>query len=464
MGGIRMRNAAHRAFVSNPVTSRPWVAPAAYTNSTALRLGQIVSANGNWYVVVIAGTTNASGTGPTSTTAHPLVTDGTVSFAYIGGAVSADAGEGAPTLSIVTTNPALGLNWYPVGFPNTYRVRGGTPAAYLTNYYQISTFQGSSGVNHCQSATVSTCCDDSKVALFLPANSSCRVIVDGRYLQPGNYNVSVDSWLIIDWTATTGRKVRTYEVECFKSTLTVTTPCYFGYIQTAVTAQAYAPNDGGDVRMVMIGDSYLAGSAYGPWLAGGSIPALIAKRLGFSDCWNYGIGGTGYLAVGAGPYYTYEQRLAQAAALNPDVLFVMGSVNDKAQSAGAITAAVTSFIRAARASLPTTPIVVVGCQPIDSYGVMTPTNSGFTAAQIEAEISAGVTAAADSRTVFIPMATVTPPWVCGTWNNGSLGMSGTPVNTAYYVAGDGVHPPEMGTQGYAARIAQETRRLLINLY
>lgn len=465
MLGEKLRRAASRASVSNPITARPWLSPNAYANSTALRLGQVISNGGNWYVVTVAGTTASSGTGPTGTTPRTLVTDGTVSFSYLGGAIAPDTGTGAPAITLTTTDPALGLKWYPQSLPNSFKARGGTPTAYSTYGWQFTTFTATAGgAVQDNEASVSFVSDDSKIDLFLPANSSMSVLVDGRQLQPGNFTVAVDTHLIIDWSATSARGRHEYEAIVFKATLTTTTPSLFGFVETSATGNVFAPTSADEATMVYVGDSYLAGSAFGPWIGAGRLVQQVGLQLGIKNRWNFGIGGTGYLSPGAGPYYTFDQRIAQVAALKPDIVITMGSVNDKSYGASAITAAVAQYITDLRAALPNTPLVIIGCQPIDLVNSIAPAGSGLSAAQLEAAVQAGVNQVNDSKTWFIPMATTTVPWVTSSWNNTGTGLVGTPANTNFMLATDGVHPPEYGTGYYAQRIIEDFKaKVLPNL-
>lgn len=451
MLGEKLRRAAARAAVSNPVTARPWLASPAYANNWPQRLGDIVIANGSFYVCVIAGTTAASGTGPTVTANAGLVQDGTAYFAYYGGVRLPDPGDGAPTVTFVTSTPGYGGRWYPVSAPDRYRKRGCNAITSRTNWWLLQAFNSNASTAVCNGASVSAACDNARVAIFVPVGAYVRVLVDDRYLQMGNYSSASDAWVVIDWTASSGRRMRTYEVETNQSS----TVNFYGYIETDGTGNVSAPSAYDETRGVWIGDSYQAGSSYGPFLGGGSMSSLVGKLLGIRDMWGMGIGGTGYVSKGTGSaYYSFRERLPQAVALNPNVMFFCGSVNDKSQTAAAITAEVTLTMQAVRALGYTGPLVVVGVPSIDTVASMTPTGTGLTAAQIEAAIFAGVAAVNDAKIFTIPIATDTIPWVTGNWNNSGLPISGTYINKDYYIAADAVHPPEYGTAYYALRVAE----------
>ncbi len=438
----RLLRAAVAAEGRNPVVLPPWLAAPAYAPGTAYAVGQVVANAGQWYLCGLAGTSPASGGGPVAVNDGQYVADGAggLYWANLGGARTADPADGAPAVSLVSSNPSLGANWPPVVYPQSYHVCGGVPAPYRTNFWSFTTFEAKAGTAMSAGVTVSFACDGDRVAIFVPANAAqVRVIVDGRYLMPGSFVVSAaDQWLVIDWTASSGRRLRRYEVETGKSI------SYFGYVQAPQTAIVSASGAGAP-RMVMIGDSYNAGSSYGPWLAGGTIAQLLGKRLGWRDVWNLSVGGTGYLNPGAASFHTFAQRVTQALALSPDIVVLMGSTNDVDHPPAAVTAAVLATLRAIRAGTPA-PIVVVGVPSINVVG----------AAATEAAIAAGVAQAGDPLAFFVPICAANPPWVLGSWNNASGVPAGT-VNGGLYVAADNVHPPEIGFDHYAQRIEQAIR-------
>lgn len=146
----------------------------------------------------------------------------------------------------------------------------------------------------------------------------------------------------------------------------------------------------------------------------------------------------------AAGFYTFGERVAQALALSPDVVLLMGSSNDTGYPPATVQAAVTATLRAIRAGT-RAPIVVVGVPAINLAGV----------AATEAAVAAGVAAADDPLAFFVPVSGASPPWVTGSWNN--AGAPPGVANAGYYVAADAVHPPEMGFDHYAARLERAIR-------
>ena len=438
--------AAGAALGRNPVVERPWLAAPAYTPGAAYAVGQVVAHGGNWYLCGLAGTAPLSGTGPTTSTNSQYVADGAggLYWTFLGGARVADPGDGAPMVTAVTSNPSLGATWTPAAHPGAFTLRGATASPLRSNFWSLTSFEAKAGAPMCVGASVSFTCDGEKVALFIPAGSAqVRVIVDGRYLMPGSHVAGgQDQWLVIDWSASTGRRSRHYELETGKSA------SQFGGVQTGATATVSA-DGGGAPRLAVIGDSYNAGSSYGPWLAGGSIAQLLAKRLGWRDCWNLSVGGTGYCNASAASFRTYGQRAAQALALAPDALMLMGSTNDVGYAPAAVQAAVLATLRTLRAGS-AAPIIVVGVPSINLPG----------AAAMEEAIAAAVAQAGDPLTFFVPICGATPPWVVGAWNNAS-GVPAGVANAGFYVAADNVHPPEIGFGYHAERIEQAIRTAVL---
>ena len=429
--------AADMAAGRNPATLPPWLAPPAYAPGAAYAAGQVVANGGNWYMCGIAGTAPASGPGPTGSHSGQYQPDGAggLYWTSLGGARLADPGDGAPTVALLSSNPALGANWLPASCPGAYAVRGARPAPLRTSFWSLETVEAKAGTMMCPGASVAFCCDGDRLALFLPANSAqLRVIVEGRYLSPGSLVIGgQDQWLMIDWSGSSGRRMRHYEVEAGKSA------AQFGCVQAGLSAIATAP-EAAEPRLVVIGDSYNAGSSYGPWLAGGSIAQLLAKRLGWRDTWNLSIGGTGYCNRAAGGLRTFGERVPQALALLPDAVLLMGSTNDVGYAPAAVEAAALATVRALRAGTPA-PIIVVGVPSINLPG----------AVATEQALAAAVRAADDPLTFFVPVSTATPPWVLGHWNN-AAGVPAGITNAPLYLAADNVHPPEIGFDYYAQRI------------
>lgn len=124
-----------------------------------------------------------------------------------------------------------------------------------------------------------------------------------------------------------------------------------------------------------LGDSLMGGSGDVP--VDLTIDRVAARALGVIDC-KSAQGGTGWLANGQTNNkdfqpYGHESRVNALVACTPDVLVIVGSLNDDEWDKNAATrystikSKVYDTIRTFRAKLPSTPIVVIGPEPSSSY-------------------------------------------------------------------------------------------------
>jgi lysophospholipase L1-like esterase len=112
----------------------------------------------------------------------------------------------------------------------------------------------------------------------------------------------------------------------------------------------------GQPLVAFLGDSWTAG-------AGASdrrgYVVRTAERLGWGYA-NFGVGGSGYSVPG--PHHSpFADRIADLAALHPDVVVVQGSLNERHSTPGALRPAAVRTLDRLRAALaPGTPVLVVG--------------------------------------------------------------------------------------------------------
>lgn len=127
--------------------------------------------------------------------------------------------------------------------------------------------------------------------------------------------------------------------------------------------------------VAFLGDSLMGGSGDVP--VDLTIDRVAARALGVIDC-KSAQGGTGWLANGQGNNkdfqpYGHESRVNALVACNPDVLVIVGSLNDDEWDTNPATryftikSKVYDTIRTYRGRLPRTAIVVVGPEPSSSY-------------------------------------------------------------------------------------------------
>lgn len=437
--GEKLRRCASRARSGNPLSALPLTPPPAWVASTATLAYDMVVANGKWYVAIGPGTTAGSGTGPSHT--QGIAADNDVNWSYVGAALITSSDADAPTLTLGASLPSSqSAQFLPTDEPTLYRTYGAAPEINGVNW-KLAVFQSEVGVtDYGNGAKVGVDTDATKFTIRMPANSTPpRVIIDGRYYCLGGKgkNTAAQSYQTYDFSGRRKRRKIIFEGD--------RADWLFTGLFLIEDAQIWPVDAVDNVRAVFIGDSLFDGSAYGSFMAGNTPPNRISHLLGWSDPWNLSAGGTGWIntsfAATGLTRYTYVQRVAQALALNPEVVLFGPPTNDTASSAAAVTAAVVAAIAALRAGGFTGPIIIMGAWP----------RNDTLALPTEDAVAAGVTQAADSRTFFIPLyRTGRYPIVTGTWNNGNpTSISGIPFktmmsNSGLAIGGDNVHPLEPG--------------------
>jgi lysophospholipase L1-like esterase len=112
----------------------------------------------------------------------------------------------------------------------------------------------------------------------------------------------------------------------------------------------------GQPLVAFLGDSWTAGAG-----AEGRRGYVVrtAQRLGWGYA-NLGVGGSGYSVPG--PHHSpFADRIAELAALDPDVVVVQGSLNERHSTPEALRPAAVRTLAQLRAVLgPETPVLVVG--------------------------------------------------------------------------------------------------------
>jgi hypothetical protein len=289
----------------------------------------------------------------------------------------------------------------------------------------------------------------------IAATNGLAILVDGRFLSADAIvSAASDQWIKV--TIPGGRRPHRIEIRGDRR------GWYFGGVRLSATGQVYAPPAEDIVRAAFIEDSIGAGSSYGPWLAGRTLHRQFADLLGIRDAWSLSKGGTGYIAKDSdGLSYSYGERLAQIAALKPDIVFFAGSSNDRgtvlgnAVTAADVTAAALASFRSLRNLGYAGPIIVFGLVSIDDSA------SGSTSkiAYVEQAVADAVSAFGDPNGWFVPVRNdPVGAWVTGSWNYGTQTTSlnsGVFTNTS---ASDKTHPSDPGTAYYAARRAAAFRR------
>jgi len=440
----KLRRCAARAeAMGNPYTKAPFLPSPVWTASTAVVPGQVVRNSNGEFVYISGGTTAASGTGPSVTGAATGEADGSAFCTYLGGPDITVAGADAPTFTTASTAPADFTNRDKRETqPSVIKARGGVPSLYGGNKWQISPYDIAPGTpEYGKGSFVEFYTDALRICFEQSATfPGYRFTVDGRYVQKGGTPVSASAqYHTLDFSSVGGRRVRRITVEASRVGIQSS-------IFVPQKSQIWWTPQADEVRAAFISDSEMSGSSYGPALHGATMPNIVARTLGWSDPWNFSKDGTGWINKGAGSaFYTFRERLPQVLAANPDVMVAFGSPNDFGVSDKAtITAEVTAFLQAARAGSYSGPIVIFGVMPLNNAQ----------ASATEVAIAAGVAAFSDplARTFFIPILNdPLLPWISQSWNNANNTFS---QNGAYYIAGDNLHLPDIGTLYMGQRMAQ----------
>lgn len=435
-----LKNKLERAIVAGrPLWTRPWIGPSAWTTGEAVKQGDVRKNSATptqWYVAAGSGTCGA--TEPTHVNGA-AVTDGAVLWTHLGGPAWDPADDVAkPTLTLTgaTSTPA-GLTALDVWANRSlFTFNGCAPVQYATNRANLQVFNYNAAASVTQrGGSVSFWSDAPKIGFEVASGTAGTCLfVDGRPVTTGPIYPFAGSnfWATVDWGS---RKPRLWEIHYGKDNAAL--------YQIAVTSadQIWPAPAAGALRAGFIGDSYLAGSSYGPFLLGNTLSEHFGRLIGIDDMWRMGIGGTGLLNPGTGPYFTYRERVPQLLALNPNAIFVYGSTNDLSYSQAAITAEALAFLDAIRAGS-SAPIFWFGPAPIaGSYSSIQ---------TVDTAVAAAVAARPGKNVIYKSMLTAVPPWLTGSHNNANYSWSS---DISQYIGGDNVHPVDKGTMYLAGRMA-----------
>ena len=248
-----------------------------------------------------------------------------------------------------------------------------------------------------------------------PTTSPYRFIVDGYYLSLSgtvttNTGPGTIESITLDFSSAGGRAVRHIIVE-------TQGPGSFGGVQVTPGERVWAPPTGDLLRSAILGDSYAYGSS-ATNLADG-FAAVMADCLGLRRHMNSGSGGTGWTTSNSS--YNFGERIANGdLALGGalDLIFLMGSYNDRNATQSANTIASLAGMRAVRALYPNALMVTLGV-----FAGATGPSAGVLAA--EAGIAEAVATMADPYNVFVPISpNASDAWLQGAGNT-STPYSGT---------------------------------------
>jgi lysophospholipase L1-like esterase len=280
------------------------------------------------------------------------------------------------------------------------------------------------------------------------ANARFRVIVDGQYASLAETtpaSVSNTSYVVLDFTAAGGRKVRRVIIESYQIS-------YGSIMSVGPTATMQKP--GGAVKkMCVVADSWGVGTAS---TILNCFPQYLGDLLGIANVENNGVPATGYLANNGGANLTARQRIVpDVVPFAPDLLLITMGFNDATSNTTALQALqteVTLTLQTVRQQpvLANIPIIVCPFGGNHFNTITFPT---------EAAIQAGVTASGSPFTYFIPTVNgPNGPWMTGTGNTSAPAGNG---NCDIYISSDGTHPNDAGHAFLASRLCDEIMRLAV---
>ncbi|MES2367614.1 MAG: SGNH/GDSL hydrolase family protein [Pseudomonadota bacterium] len=276
-----------------------------------------------------------------------------------------------------------------------------------------------------------------------PSVAKYRFLVNNQYVDLVGINttqtaVGPDQYITLDFTAVGGYATRIVAVETQKT-------CSFQGVYTEANGLIRAvakPKNW--LRAVKLGDSYVDGAAQ-TTAYGDLYGVQCADWLGINQISMSGSGGTRW-GSNTGAVYSFGNRIANGdlalGGFTPDIIFLMGSVNDYVQVAADITNNVAAGVVNARSQYPGALIFVAG-----TYDA----GSGSTAQNTASEnaVFAGVAASGVTRGIATVPITTDPngAWVTAAnrptlftlgadpqlthWNDVGNGIAGTWEARAY---------------------------------
>lgn len=464
--GAKLRRLAADAAIANPIKDPPLRPAPMWRPNQAYMPGEVVQNGPGLYMCYSAGTSSSSG-GP-SGTGYASIPDGTVVWTYRGPPIIASPDPEAPEVSTTgqeSVLQALSLtrNFNPVAAPQYFTFGGGAPMpapsrtttelVFPAVFAKSSNTGGNIGFNNGVEGyhwSASFVTDAPVVAIGTSHSAIATITIDGRRLFPGGitgpsgYN---PIWYILDFRQAGGRKARSITLEAYGN---------IRFAGVRVDGASYvSPTPTADgVRVAFLGSSIEAGSRYFPTMGNLSWPVQTAKLLGWSDPWNLGLGGTGYIANQSGNSFSYNDHINDAIRIAPDIVVIGGAINDASiASPATITAAATSLLQTLRSRLPNAVLIAMGTFP----GA-----SGPSTARINSEIAVktAVQQLQDPRIFFVPV--ISAP--CGTLitGTGTVEAPNGTGNSDFFISSDRTHPSQLGLDYIAAQFAASIQSVVVS--
>jgi|GEM_PF-2228817 len=277
-----------------------------------------------------------------------------------------------------------------------------------------------------------------------------RILVDGEY-------IGKDAEVVQNSTGVYYRLID-FKSYGFREITIELSGAYFGGLKIEPNATVTRPKSS-KTRAIFFGDSITEAGSSGANISYGW-PTIAARMLGW-ECWNSGVGGTGYINPGAAGRVKFIDRVMHDVVMySPDVVVSGGGFNDETNSKEAVYTAAKRYFTTLKQHLPTTEIIVVS--PHSPTGIIP---------QIRKDIADKLRGVAlELKFPYIDMVNgatynkngeiITPMsggWITGTGHAGNIQTTG---NASLFISADGVHPTREGHFYIGQRIATE----IYNLY
>ncbi|WP_211746436.1 SGNH/GDSL hydrolase family protein [Paenibacillus sp. Marseille-Q4541] len=237
----------------------------------------------------------------------------------------------------------------------------------------------------------------------------------------------------------------------------------FGGIRIGPNDSIFPPTVAPRPRVIIFGDSFTEAGASGGAISHG-YASILCDLLGW-DCWNSGVGGTGYNATGAAGSgrVNFQARVwHDIISYRPDVVIIAGGINDESYPIGDVEAAARLLFATIRNALPDTEIIILsnfapaGNPPINRLAIRNVLKS----------------AASDYRAPFIDVlegasyddsgkliSDKSGSWITGSGNTGAPQATG---NASLFITNDGTHPNKDGHFYFGHRVAAEIFKIYNN--
>ena len=442
-----LKNQLERALAhGRPLWARPWIAPTAWTSGQTIQVGEVrknSASPAQWYIAAAQGGV-CGATEPTHTNGSAAwdgATNTSVLWTHLGSSADwQDADDPAPPTLTATGSASLpgGLSSFNA-WANRHllTLRGcyGLQHAGSGTGIALYTFDSKSGTTATGGCSLAFMSDAATVSFQVPSSvNGIRVYVDGRPVTMSNIGPNQAGWYY-HTIAYGKRKERLWEVFFGKDTSALYN------IAIPSNAQIWPVPVVVPLVGAFIGDSYLGGSGYGPFLNGNTLSSHVGRLIGIDNMWRFGTGGTGLLNPGASSYYTYRERLPQVLAQSPNAIFVQGSTNDASYTQSQVNTEALAFLDAIRAAT-TAPVFWFGPAPL---------SGSYSSIQtVDTAIAAAVAARPNKNIFYKSLVTSVPPVFIGSHNNTNFTSFST---IGEYIGGDNVHPVDKGTMYLAQRMA-----------